>query len=283
MRRASIIIAILVFVLVTCVLAVPRLTLNSAKNRAIEKYADGQWGEKALNTIPKAPPRRVASAADYQSTVWMKVADTECRLGFPSDRFRRDVDPKRENVVIHHQRYRALIHSGASGARFAPVMQPLGFTNLYEFVSSVFRTTERDIPRQSSMDALQRHTVLLDAKLMLAPVCFVDSCIEIVRDELKGFIVGDPARTTNLNLLVFIESKQQFIDLGVIQETPIQMSDLEELISVLKVGSTKSAAANRRLAEQAIGSDDLAAIDAADRVFPATVAELVRSTARLKH
>jgi hypothetical protein len=45
--------------------------------------------------------------------------------------------------------------------------------------------------------------------------------------------------------------------------------------------SNKSAAANRRLAGQLIGSDNLFAIVAADRAFPAAVAELDRSALEL--
>jgi hypothetical protein len=57
---------------------------------------------------------------------------------------------------------------------------------------------------------------------------------------VRGFIIGDPAKSRNLYVLVYIESKQQFFDLGVIRKAPISMSDLEELIGVLKVGSTKA-------------------------------------------
>jgi hypothetical protein len=268
MRRASIIIVVLVGILVGCFLAVPRLILHSAKTQAVKKYASEKFTEKTLNTVPKSPPQRVVPTPDYQSTVWMSVADTECRLGFPADRFHRDDHPKRENAVIHHSRYRALILSGARSAQFASVMQSLGFTNLYDFVLNVFRATERDISQQSSMDSLQRQMVLLDAKLMLAPVGFDDSCIEFIRDDLRGFIIGDPARTKNLYVLVYIESKQQFIDLGVIQEAPIHMSDLEELISVLKVGSN-SAAAKRRPTGQSDVPDNWASQACHDMVLSA--------------
>jgi hypothetical protein len=140
--------------------------------------------------------------------------------------------------MIHHLKYRALILSGASATEFAPVMQPLGFTNLYDFVLTTYRATQRDIQRQPSWNALQRHLVLLEAKTMLAQPCFEDSCIEFTRDDVKGFIVGDPARTQKgVYINVYNESQQQFIVLGVLRKAPIQMSDLEELISVLKVGS----------------------------------------------
>jgi hypothetical protein len=44
----------------------------------------------------------------------------------------------------------------------------------------------------------------------------------------------------------------------------------------LNAFSWKGAAANRRLAEQSDGSDNLSAIVAADRAFPTAVAELGR-------
>lgn len=237
MRQAITIIVILVVALGGCFLVIPHLILHSAKVRAIKKYTNEKFTEKTLNTVPKSPPQKIASALDYKNTVWISVTNTGCQLGFPADRFHRDDNPQREYMVIYHPKYRVLILSGASATEFAPAMQPLGFTNLYDFVLSVYRTTERDISRQSSMDTLQRHTVLLDAKLMMAPVSFKNSCIEFTRNDVKGFIVGDPARSGNLYVLLYVESKQQFIDIGIIRKAPLQMSDLEELISALKVGS----------------------------------------------
>jgi hypothetical protein len=245
MRRASTIIVVVVGILVGRLLIFPEFVLHSAKTQAIKKYTNEKFTEKTLNSVPKSPPQRVTPTVDYESTVWMCITNTDCRVGFPSDRFHRDDIPRRENVVIHHAKYRALILSDFSATEFAPVMEPLGFTNLYEFVVRVYGATERDISRQPNMDALQKHLVLLDAKLMLAAVGFEDSCIEFNRGDLKGFIIGDPAGSKYSYVRIYIESKQQFINLAVIREAPIQMSDLEELISVLKVGSNNSAAENR--------------------------------------
>jgi hypothetical protein len=239
MRRISLIIALIAAILIGGFLAAPWFILYAAKVRAVKQYTREPFTERTLNRVPESPPQHIAARLDYPDTVWMNGTDGVCRLGFPSDRFRRDDDPKRANAVIHHQRYRALIFPGRSAPEFAPVMQPFGFTNLYDFISDAFRATVRDISPQPNMEALLRHTVLLDAKLMLAPVGFEESCREFFRDNVKGFIIGDPVRSKHVFLWVFFEDQQQFVDLGVIPEAPISMSDLEALISVMKVSSKR--------------------------------------------
>ena len=51
----------------------------------------------------------------------------------------------------------------------------------------------------------------------------------------------------------------------------------QSVFRILKMQANQSAAAHRRPAGQSDGSDNLAAIVAADRAFPAAVAELDRS------
>lgn len=274
MRRLTIILVLVLAVVVAGIVAAPRLMLHFAKVRAVKKFADDEKTletipVKILNIIPASTPIKLSPAVEYDSTVWMNITNSDCALGFPSDQFTRDSDPRRKNAVIHHSGYRLLISSGASATEFAPAMEPLGFTNLYDFVLAAYRATERDIPRQPNVDALQRHLVLLEVKQMFAPLQFEDSCIEFARDDLKGFIIGDPRRTKILFVRVYVQSEQQFFDLGVIQEAHMQLSDFEEMIRVLKVGPNKAAAASSHPAGQSDGLEKLAP---SLRSLPAAVA-----------
>jgi hypothetical protein len=164
-------------------------------------------------------------------------------LAFPADRFSEDSNPKRRNMMVHHSHYRVMIMSGADKETFSPIMQDLNLTNsdLYGFFQTVLNATEHAIPQRPDMDSLQRHLVFLTAKDMLVPVGGEVSMIEFKREDLKGFIFGEPTKTKSVYVSVFVEKAQRFIDLGIIREKgvtkekPIQMSDIEELISVIKV------------------------------------------------
>lgn len=228
MRRVSLIIFVLA-VLVAGFVMRSKVVLHLAKARAEKECAS----ERAvLNTVPLPPSKRLP-IADYTNTIWIRVAGV--RLGFPEDRFTRDPNPKRENAHLYHSSYHLLVNASADTKMFDPVMQPLGETNLYHFFRTAFNATALDIQKQRSMEALERHLLLLKAKSVIAPASFSDSCVEFDRGDLKGFIVGDTKRNKNLGIRVYLDHQKQFVDLGVIAKTPLQMSNMEELISVLKV------------------------------------------------
>jgi hypothetical protein len=205
-----------------------RVVLHLAKARAEKEHADEK---NVLNSVPGTA--RKLKRIDYTNVMYVAVAGV--RLGFPSDQFTRDSNPKRENVYLYHSRYRVMVMPGAEGKMFAPVMQFVGETNFYRFVRTAYNTTERQIQEQSSMRALERHLILLNAKSMEAPVGFDSFCAEFDRGDLQGFIFGDPTRNKHLYIRFYLRRQEQFVDLGLIAKQPLLMSDIEELISFLKV------------------------------------------------
>jgi hypothetical protein len=233
MRRAGLIIGIILAILIGSIFAVPKIRFHIARDQALKEIVkEGGYDHAVLSAIPQSPPKRIMPSNGYTNTIWLNVGGY--LLGFPADRYTRDTDPKRENVVLHNARYRLLVMPGSGTNEFEEVMQFVNETNFFDFSRNAYNATENDIMRQSNRDALERRLILLKAKLMLAPVGYKDSCIEFDRGDLKGFIIGDPARYKSVYVRIYIESGQKYIDLGVIQETKIQFSGLEELISVLK-------------------------------------------------
>jgi hypothetical protein len=228
MRRVGLI----VIVIAVCVAGYGAkwlIELQLAKAKAEKKFADGK---AFLNSVP-SPACRKLSTIDYTNVTWITM--TNARLGFPTDRFTRDSNPKRENLKLHHDRYNLLIFPGHSAAEWAPVTQPLEETNFYRFNRAVFNATERDIRSQWSIKGLYQHLTLLEAKWLIAKGRIEEGCFEFDRDGLKGFIVGDPKRFKQSFILVYLESQKQFVDIGVISKVPLEISALEELVSVLKV------------------------------------------------
>jgi hypothetical protein len=205
-----------------------RVVLQLAKARAEKEHADGK---NVLNSV--LGTARKLRRIDYTNVMYVAVAGV--RLGFPSDQFTRDSNPKRENVSVYHSRYRVMVMSGAESKMFAPVMEFVGETNFYRFIRTAYSATEREIREQSNTRALERHLILLNTKGLMAPVGFDSFCAEFDRGDLQGFIVGDPARNKHLYILFYLAQQEQFVDLGLIAKQPLQMSEIDELISVLKV------------------------------------------------
>jgi hypothetical protein len=233
MRRVALILVCVGAALTASLFIRDQILLHGAKTRAEKEYASAK---EILNLVPLAA-RRIP-AKDYTNTTWITVPGVQ--LGFPADHFTRDSNPKRENFCLYHSRYRILVWSDGAGAKeFAPVMEPFAETNLYRFVRTAFNATEKQISEQPSRRALERHMLLLKVKIMMAPAGFEYMCAEFDRGDLRGFIAGDPARNKILNVLVWLESRQQFINLGLISKQPLQMSEIDELISVLKVEQNK--------------------------------------------
>jgi hypothetical protein len=188
--------------------------------------------------VPSSPAKKIEPTGDFTNVASVEVAG--CVFALPSDQFSHDADPKRENVVLNHARYRMLILPCSDAKTWDSIMQSVGQTNFYEFVRSVFNATERQISKQGSVDALTRHLILLKAKSMLTPLGFENSCIEFDRGDLKGFIVGDPAQNKNLYVRAYVPGREQLIDLCIIQKAHLQMSEVENLISLLKVKTNHS-------------------------------------------
>jgi hypothetical protein len=233
MRRTGLIITVILAVLIGSIFAVSKIRFHMAKAQAQKEMAEKDgYALAVLNSVPKSPPKRIRSSDGYTNTIWMNVDGYD--LGFPAERYTRDTDPKRKDVVLHHAQYRILIFPGSGTNEFESVMQFVNETNFYDFSRNVFNATANDIPRQQNKEALERRLILLKTKMMLAPIGFQDSCIEFDRGDLKGFIIGDPARNKYVYIRIYIEAGQKYIDLSVIQEAKIQFSDLEELISALK-------------------------------------------------
>jgi hypothetical protein len=228
MRRVVLILACLFAAVGLSLFVRSRVVLHLAKARAEKEHADAK---NVLNSVPGTA--RKLSVIDYTNVVSVSVAGV--RLGFPSDQFIRDSNPKRENVHLYHSRYRVMVMPSADSKMFAPVMLFVGETNFYRFLRTAYNATERQIQEQSSMRALERHLILLEAKSMAAPVGFDSFCAEFDRRDLRGFIVGDPTRNKHLYIRFYLPRQEQFVDLGLIAKQPLQMSDIEELISVLKV------------------------------------------------
>jgi hypothetical protein len=217
------------------IFSLPKMLLRSAKAAAIKQYAGAQYAgaRVVLNAIPARSPREIRPAEEFTNSVSVTVAGRLLRL--PADRFTRDRDPRRENMVVHHARYRVLISAGADGKDWETVMGFTGHTNLYELLESAFAATERGIMAQPNLAALRRHQILLKTKSMMACVGFEDLCLKFVCGDRKGFIIGDPKRSKHQYVLVYVESAQRFIDLSIIQEARIEMSDIEEMISGLRI------------------------------------------------
>ena len=228
MRRVAFIILCICAVLGISLFIRSQVFLRLAKAQAQKEHAEEK---DVLNSAPGTP--RQLSTVDYTNGVSVAVAGV--RLGFPSDRFTRDTNPERENVHLYHSRYRVMVMPSADSKMFAPVMQFVGETNFYRFIQTAYNATEGQIQEQSSLRALERHLILLKAKSMAAPVGFDSLCAEFDRGDLHGFIVGDPTRNKHLYIRFYLARQEQFVDLGLIAKQPLQMSDIEELISVLKV------------------------------------------------
>jgi hypothetical protein len=234
MKRAILIGAIAVVmalaVLAGVVLEARRAALRTAKAQAIEKYSTNK---EVLNAVPPSRSESIPMATAYTNELAVYTGD-QC-LAFPADRFSEDSKPSRRNRMVHHSRYRVMIMEGTGKGTWGSIMEDLNETNLYSFFSDVLNTTEHAIAVQPDIDSLQRHLVFLTAKEMLVPASGESSMIEFKREDLKGFIFGEPTKTRFVYVYIFIEKAQRFVVLGIIKEKPIQMSDIEELISVLRV------------------------------------------------
>jgi hypothetical protein len=242
MRRVGSIIAVALVLLVGSIYFAPRITLHFAKARAQKELIPAEataeelaFASAEIDSVPQSSPEKIAFANDYTNTIWLNVASHD--LGFPGDRFMRDSDPKRQNVELHGIQYRILVFQGSDLEEWASIMEFVNETNFYNFSRRAFNTTRSDIDRQPDRSALERCMLLLKAKRMLAAVGYTDSCIEFDRGDLKGFIIGDPTRRRNVYIRIYVDGGQRFIDLGIIQDKRTQMSELEELISVLKLQS----------------------------------------------
>jgi hypothetical protein len=204
-----------------------------AKAAATREFAN-EYAHAVLNAVPRS--KKIALANNYTNTVWLNVGG--CPVGFPGELYAPDTNPKRKNVVLHHAGYRVLVSPGSDAKEFDGVMQSLNETNLYELVLKAFNSTEKDILKQRSMSALEKHVLLLKLKLMMSCLGFEDSCIQFDRGDLKGFIIGNPACDKKVFIRVFIEGGQKYIDLSVIQSEHNHMSEFEKLVSAVKVGAT---------------------------------------------
>jgi hypothetical protein len=213
---------------------VPGVVLYMAKAAATREFADEYANSRAvLNAVPRS--KKLGLANNYTNTVWLNVGG--CPVGFPAEFYTPDTNPKRKNVVLHHAHYRVLVLPGDDAKEFGEVMQSLNETNLYELVLKAFNATEKDILKQRSMSALEKHVNLLKLKEMMSCLGFEHSCIQFDRGDLKGFIIGNPACDKEVFIRVFIEGGQKCIDLSVIQSERGHISDFEEMVSVVKVGS----------------------------------------------
>jgi hypothetical protein len=231
MRRVAITIILVVGILVGGLFIAPRVVLYLSKVHVAREFAADRG---LLNSVPQTVPRVIAQADDYTNTVWMDIDG--CAIGFPSDRFTPDTNPKRRNLVLHHSRYRILVRLGVDANTYQQVMQPLGFTNVYAFLLSVFNARERDIMQLRNLDELLRHRVLLTEKAIIAPSGSEDSFIKFTRADLRGFIMGKPGHNKFLFVYVYVPSEQCFIDIGVIREGHMEDSDIVDLIGALKIG-----------------------------------------------
>ena len=231
MRRISLIIALIAAILIGGFLAAPWFILYAAKVRAVKQYTREPFTERTLNRVPESPPQHIAARLEL-SSLWMngRMANAAWvfRLIGPSDD-----DPKRANAVI------TITISGAFFQAAAPGVcsghEPFGF---YELM--ILYQTSRDRAGYIPQPNMKRCCVIrfIDAKLMLAPVG-LKIMPQFFRDNVKGFILGDPVRSKHVFVWVVFEDQQQFVDLGVIPEAPISMPDLEALISVMKVSSKR--------------------------------------------
>jgi hypothetical protein len=183
--------AIVVLCAANCVsaLAGSKSALGEAKARIEKKHADEQ---QVLDSVP-ITPRHQLPPTDNTNVVWMDVAGV--RLGFPGDQFRRDADPRRENVLLYHSKYRLMLSRCAEAGEFAEVMSFVKETNFFRFVRTALNSTTRQIKEQRTGEALERLDLLLTAKSMMAPLGFDDFCCEFDRGDLKGFIVGNPVQS----------------------------------------------------------------------------------------
>jgi hypothetical protein len=229
MRWIVIIVAVLLIAFGANLFIRSKVMLHTAKARAEKEYANIR---SDLNTVPLSPPRKLP-VKDQTNTTWVSVAGSG--VGVPADQFTRDSNPKRENFMLHHARYRLLVDAGHEAKAWAPVLQPLGETNFYRFVRTVLNATERDIRAHGSREKLDRHLLLLKAKVMMTTANFALGCVEFDRGDVKGFIIGDPTRDKFVFIRIYLERRQQFIDVSLIGKAPFQMSEVEELISALKV------------------------------------------------
>jgi hypothetical protein len=217
---------------------VPRIEFRFAKAKAQKELLSGKTADQIayknaeLNSIPQFPPKKIVPSIDYTNTIWL--TQPGCDFGFPADRFTRDSQTNRQNVELHGAKYRMLVHPGSEPDEWETAMQFVNETNLFEFSRRAFNTTKDDIDRAPNKYALQRCLFMLQAKAMLAAVGYTDSCIEFDRGDLKGFIIGDPQRRKYVYIRVYYSGGRKYIDISVIQEKHIQLSDLEQLISTIK-------------------------------------------------
>jgi hypothetical protein len=231
MKRAALIGAVAVTalaILAGIVLMGRGMALRTAKAHAIVEFSTNK---EFLNMVPAQ--RSIPRATDYTNEL-LVYTDGQI-LAFPTDRFSHDSKPKRRNVYVHHSRYRILMLPGTGKDTWGSIMQDLNHTDLYRFFQTVLSTTEHAITEEPDMDSLEKHMLFLTAKKMMVPGNGEFSMIEFKREDLKGFIFGDPAKTDHLYVSIFVEKAQRFVELGIIQEKPLQMSDVDELISVLKI------------------------------------------------
>jgi hypothetical protein len=232
MRPVGIVICLVIALFLGCLFLCPKVALHAAKSRALKEHGTNP---AVMDKVPQAPPIKVQPSINYSNVVWMPVSTGV--IGFPADQFTLDPDSARAKVLLHNPRYRMMVFSDTNSSItvFRPVMETLDETNFYQFVLDSFNATAHDIARQPNRDALKRHLLLLEVKAMFSTPGYDDSCLEFDRGDIRGFIIGDPLRDKIVYVRAFIQNDEEIVTFGLIQEKHIQMSDIEELISKIKV------------------------------------------------
>lgn len=224
-----------------CLLCWRQVALRTAKLAAQKEFSEEHpW----LNKIPSSPPKKIERGPDFTNMATVEVAG--CVIGLPSDQFTHDTRPERQNAILYHPRYKLRFFAGAEDQVMDAVKGSVNYTNVYEFVRESFNATERDISKQPDMGALVRHSILLKAKSLMAPVSYEDSCIEFTRGDLRGFICGYPGRSKFLRILLYVPGQEQFIDLSIQKTAHLEMAEVVGLISIIKVKTNPKGGANGR-------------------------------------
>lgn len=189
-----------------------------------------------LNYVPSRPPKIIRARATSTNLVYVKMDGWT--FGLPADHFSADSRTNRPfSQELYTSKFKLLFMEWVSAEDFEPVMTNALVlqTNFYAFISSAFDATARDIDRQTNIDLLMKHVILLKTKAMIVPPGADSLFVEYGRGDFKGFISGDPARSKFIYVDVYIEQLRRFVSLGIIRKSQIQMSDIEDLIASLVV------------------------------------------------
>jgi len=230
MKKSQTIALILAGLAAAAFLLWPVVTFDLAKLRAIRKFSSD--GGRVLNCIPSSSVLKIPPAATAPS--YSIVQPPGCEVGLPSSEFQREG----ANKVVFTNSMGLLVacFGTLDKTNFTRLVHETGCTNVWDFMSSAYGATVTGISEQQNMRRLQQYLALLLFKATAAPVGFEHSWLQFDRGDFRGFISGDLAKDGKVAIEIYIEQKDEFLDILIRQKAKTgEMSDVYHILSILTV------------------------------------------------